>query len=154
MSKELLFISQHWDIEFNHAAGETASVFFKGIRERKEILGRRCPACKRVLLPPRSFCERCFVDTLEWVKVGKEGTIEAFTIVYEQFRGLPKPPYAIAYVLLDGASTAMVNFLKKVDLNNLQEALERIKIGARVKVVFKRKRRGRITDFWYELLHT
>ncbi len=139
------------DIEFGYAAGRAGSVFFNALGERKEILGTKCPECGRVLLPPRSFCERCFVETTEWVKVGNEGIIEAFTIVYENFEGLPEPPYAIAYVLLDGASTAMANFVKGMDLNNVEEALKHIKIGARIRVVFKRKRQGRITDFWYEL---
>ncbi|MCI0453579.1 MAG: Zn-ribbon domain-containing OB-fold protein [Candidatus Dadabacteria bacterium] len=152
MKDDLIFIAQRWDIEFKHAAGETASTFFKAIMQRREILGRLCPKCKRVLLPPRSFCERCFVETSEWVKVGGEGKIQSFTIVYEKFEGLPPPPYAIAYVLLDGASTAMVNFVKGLDLNNLDQAIKKIKIGAKVKVAFKRKREGRITDFWYELV--
>ncbi|HSE84196.1 MAG TPA: Zn-ribbon domain-containing OB-fold protein [Thermodesulfobacteriota bacterium] len=151
MGKNLIFIPQHWDIKFNHAAGETASVFFKAIMERKEILGKKCPKCERVLLPPRSFCERCFVQTTEWVKVGNEGKTEAFTIVYEKFEGLPDPPYIIAYVLLDGASTAMANFVKGIDLSDINEALKRVKIGAKVQVAFKRKREGRIMDFWYEI---
>jgi uncharacterized OB-fold protein len=152
MEGSFIFIPQRWDIKFNHAAGETGSAFFNAIMERKEILGKKCPRCKRVLLPPRSFCERCFVETTEWVKVGREGKIQAFTIVYEKFEGLPTPPYAIAYVLLDGANTAMANFVKGVDLSDVNQALERIKIGAMVRVIFKRKREGRITDFWYELV--
>jgi Predicted nucleic-acid-binding protein containing a Zn-ribbon len=119
--------------------------------EREEILGKKCPKCKRILLPPRSFCERCFIETTEWVRVGREGKIQAFTIVYEKFEGLPDPPYTVAYVLLDGASTAMVNFVRGLDLSDLNRALKRIKIGAKVKVAFKRKREGRITDFWYEV---
>ena len=152
MKDDLIFIPQRWDIKYNHAAGETGSTFFNAIKERKEIIGKKCPKCKRVLLPPRSFCERCFVETTEWVNVGKEGRIEAFTIVYERFEGLPDPPYAIAYVLLDGASTAMANFVKGVDLSDIKEALKRVKIGARVRVAFKKRREGRITDFWYELI--
>jgi hypothetical protein len=152
MKEDLIFIPQRWDIKFRHAAGETASAFFNAIMQRKEILGKKCPECKRVLLPPRSFCERCFVETDKWVKVGREGKIQSFTIVYEKFEGLPDPPYAIAYVLLDGASTAMVNFVKGLDLSDLNQAIKKIRIGAKVKVVFKKKRKGRITDFWYELV--
>lgn len=152
MENDLIFIPQRWEIKFNHAAGETGSTFFKAIMERKEILAKKCPKCERVPLPPRPFCERCFVETTEWVKIGKEGRIQAFTIVYEKFEGLPNPPYAIAYVLLDGASTAMANFVKGLDLSGINETLKRIKIGARVRVAFKRKRLGRITDFWYELV--
>jgi hypothetical protein len=151
MQNDLIFIPQHWDIKYDHAAGETGTRFFKAIMEQREILGKRCPRCKRVLLPPRSFCERCFVETKEWVRVGREGTIQAFTIVYEKFEGLPDPPYAIGYVLLEGASTAMANFVKGMDLSDINKALKRIKIGAKAQVAFRRKRQGRITDFWYEL---
>lgn len=151
MDKDLVQVPGRLDLEFSYAAGKTGSAFFKAIIDRKEILGTKCPECKRVLLPPRSFCERCFIETTEWVKVGNGGTIEAFTIVCEKFEGLPEPPYAIAYVLLDGASTAMANFVKGMELNDVEEALKHIKIGARVRVVFKKKRHGRITDFWYEL---
>jgi uncharacterized OB-fold protein len=34
------------------------------------------------------------IQTDEWVKVGTEGTIQAFTVAYEKFEGLPDPPYA------------------------------------------------------------
>jgi len=151
MNEDLILIPGRLEIEFNYAAGKSGSAFFRAIMDKKEILGRKCPNCERVLLPPRSFCERCFVETTEWIKVGKEGSVEAFTVVYEKFEGLPDPPYAIAYVLLDGANTAMANFVKGIDLNNIKEALKFLKIGAKVHVAFKRKREGRITDFWYEL---
>ncbi|MDA2919268.1 Zn-ribbon domain-containing OB-fold protein [Desulfobacterota bacterium AH_259_B03_O07] len=152
MEGDQIFVTQHWDIKYNHAAGETGSTFFKAIMDKKVILGKKCPKCKRILLPPRSFCERCFVETSEWVNVGKEGKIEAFTIVYEKFEGLPNPPYAIAYVLLDGASTAIANFVKGIDLKDINQALNHIKVGAKARVAFKRKREGRITDFWYEII--
>jgi len=81
-----------------------------------------------------------------------EGTIQAFTVVPVKFESLPDPPYAIAYVLLDGAGTAMVNFVKNVDLSDLRKAAKKLAIGKRVRVVFEKKRKGTIHDFHYELL--
>jgi hypothetical protein len=86
------------------------------------------------------------------VEVGQEGTIQAFTIVPVKFESLPDPPYAIAYVLLDGADTALVNFIGNVDLSDLKKAAKKIVIGKRVRVVFEKKRKGTINDFHYELL--
>jgi hypothetical protein len=81
--------SGEWNIHYDYAVGETATRFFLRLRDEGKIAGKRCPGCQAVLVPPRAYCERCFVKTEEWVDVGPEGTIEAFTIVYEPFDGLP-----------------------------------------------------------------
>ena len=151
MSAEPLVFEQRWDITFRHAAGETASRFFELLRASKRLEGRRCPKCQRVLMPPRAFCDRCHAATAEWVGVEPHGVIEASTIVYHAFRGMPAPPYALAYVRLGNADTAMFNFLRGVDLSEPRAASERIGIGSEVKVVFVDRPQGRMTDFWYEL---
>jgi len=148
---EIISVPGHWDISYNYSAGEVGSEFLRRLRDEQRISGRLCPVCERVLLPPRGFCDRCFVDTTEWVDVGSSGHIEAFTITTAAFLGQPEPPFAIAYVTLDGAGTAMVNFVKGVDLSNIERAAELLAIGNRVHVVWNPLREGRITDFYYEL---
>jgi hypothetical protein len=85
------------------------------------------------------------------VDVGTSGRIEAFTITSEAFLGLPEPPYAIAYVTLDGASTSMLNFVQGADLSDIERGAELLAIGNRVNVAWKTERQGRITDFYYQL---
>lgn len=138
-----------WNVACNYAVGTTGTKFFQALKEKK-IIAPKCSKCGLVMLPPRSFCERCFVPASEWVAVGKEGSIQAFTIVPVKFESLPDPPYAIAYVLLDGADTAMVNFVKNVDLSDIRQAAVRLAIGKRVRVVFAKRRKGAINDFHYE----
>lgn len=150
MSQEGRTIKAHWDLHYEHAIGPTASRFFDEIQSAEKILGKKCPQCDRVLLPPRSFCDRCFQETTDWVPVELEGRIEAFTIVYQAFKGLPDPPYALAYVLLDGADTAMAGFVKGLDLQDPAKAASGMQIGRRVKVVFGEERQGSVLDFWYE----
>jgi uncharacterized OB-fold protein len=150
-TQEILTVPGHWDISYQYAAGTTGSKFLRRLRDEKRISGVRCGKCRRVILPPRAFCDRCFLATDEWVDVGPGGVIESFTITTEPFLGLPDPPYAIAYVTLDGASTAMVNFVKGVDLSNIAEAARRLAVGNRVKVSWARRRKARITDFHYRL---
>ncbi len=150
MNQQGRSIRAHWDITYNHAIGPTASHFFGEIKENQKLMGKLCPDCKRVLTPPRSFCDRCYIETADWVELGKEGTIEAFTIVYQAFKDLPEPPYALAYVLLDGAHTAMAGFVRGIDLSDHKKAISRMNIGTRVKVVFAKERQGCILDFWYE----
>lgn len=152
MTNELIFIPGKWEIPYHYAAGKVSSRFFTEIRDNKRVLGIKCPQCKQVIMPPRGFCERCFVETEEWVEVGNEGTIEAFTITMEKWPGNPDPPFAIAYVRLDNADTAILNFVKGLDFSNLNETAEKLKIGTRVKIIFKEEREGKITDFEYGLL--
>ncbi|MCG2775375.1 MAG: OB-fold domain-containing protein [Desulfobacterales bacterium] len=151
MSGEMIKRKEVWNITYEHSIGETASHFFNEIIRNRQLVGRYCQGCDRVLVPPRQFCDRCFIPTTDWRDVGKEGVIEAATIIYEQFKSLPEPPYALAYVRIDGASTAIGNFLKGIDFSNQEEALEKIKIGNRVKVKFQEDLEGSILDFWFEL---
>jgi hypothetical protein len=141
-----------WSVEYTYAMGSTGAKFFNALKEEAKIIAPKCPKCSLVMLPPRSFCERCFVEAKEWVEVGAEGTIQSFTIVPVKFESLPDPPYAVAYVLLDGAGTAMVNFVKNLDLTDLPAAAKKLAIGNRVRVVFEKERKGTIEDFHYELI--
>lgn len=149
-----LQVPGHWDIRYEHSAGETASRFLRAIRDEEKLLGRKCPECERVLAPPREFCEECFVDTSEWIKLGPEGDIESFTIVPRKLGAGPEAPYALAYVKLDGADTAMVNEVEGIDLDDTDAAAQSLSMGTRVEVAFDppEEREGRITDFHYEVL--
>jgi uncharacterized OB-fold protein len=151
-SQELVYVPGHWNIKYEHAAGETVSKFLTELRDHGRVLGRCCPDSGRVLAPPRAFCEQSFVDTDEWVELGPDGHIESFTIVPNKLGAGPETPYAIAYVQLDGADTAMVNLLKGINLNDTEAAAKRLEVGTPVTTVFKPpdEREARITDFHYE----
>jgi uncharacterized protein len=151
---ELLSRQETWNITYDHALGETASYFFTQIRDNAKIFGRRDATSGRVLVPPRAFSDQSLEPTTEWVEVGPGGRIEAFTIVYERFRGLPEPPYAFGYVLLDSADTAIGGLFRGVDLSDAAAAAKRLAIGTRVTTKFADQRRGDILDFWFELSPT
>jgi hypothetical protein len=85
-------------------------------------------------LPPRAYCERSFELCDGWVEAGQESVIEASTIVTAAFDNLPPPPYAIAYARLDGISTALINFIREIDLSDASRAAELIKPGTPVRV--------------------
>lgn len=149
---EVVEIPGRWEINYLYSAGLTASRFFASLKEGKSFLATRCPECHLVYLPPRSFCEKCFIKIAEWLPLPLQGTVETFTIVREKFGGFPDPPYVVAYVKIDGADTAMANFIEGVDLSDQAKALEKIKIGTRVRAKFKNQREGKMTDFVFELL--
>lgn len=147
---EPLVIPAEWHVRYDYPAGETATRFFAGLRD-KRILATRCSASGLSYLPPRAYCERSFQPCDSWIEAGHEGVVEAATIVSAAFENLPPPPYAIAYVRLDGVDTALLNFVHGLDLSELPAAAARLSPGARVRVVFKDAPEGRITDFHYEL---
>jgi uncharacterized OB-fold protein len=143
-------IPGEWQVRYRYPVGLVAGRFFEGLRN-KRILATRCSVSGIAYLPPRAYCERSFEPCDEWVEAAHQGVIEAATIVTAAFENLPPPPYAIAYVRLDGASTALVNFVRGLDLSDVPRAAAALVPGTRVRVVFIDAPIGRITDFHYEL---
>ena len=145
------FFEQTWDLSYRHALGQTVGAFLAGLKDKK-LLGRRCPTCERALFPARSFCDRCHEPTTDWVEVGHRGVLEMFTIVYEAVPGmLVDPPYVLAYARLDGADTAVVGYLKGLDLTDVTKATQLITTGTPIQVRFSDNPIGQVTDFWFEL---
>jgi uncharacterized OB-fold protein len=147
---EAVVIEGRWDFHYTYFAGSAASRFFAGLRERR-ILGSSCPECGAVRVPARGFCDACFVETPDLVEVGQSGTLEAFTILSTSFPGLPDPPVVVGYVLLDGASSAVLNFVDGVDLGDIDAAGTELLRRPKVRVRFKDRPEGRITDFAFVL---
>jgi len=143
-------ITGEWHVRYNYSIGKVAGKFFEGLKHKK-ILATHCSKCGLSFLPPRAYCERSFEPCDQWIEAGLTGVIEAATIVSAQFENLPKPPYAIAYVRLDGVSTAIINFVRGMDLSNVEHAAQRLNPGTRVRVEFIDNPQGRITDFHYVL---
>lgn len=117
-------------IPFRYAAGAAGSRFLAALRDEKRILGVRCTACARVLVPLRAFCPACGDETLEEVEVGPGGTLQTWTA-----RG---DGTAFAVILLDGASTGIVH--------RLLDAAGAARCGLRVRARFAAERRGGILD--------
>ena len=90
-----------------------------------KLLIKHCTACNQPHWYPRPQCPFCMSDKTVWKESSGAGTIYTFSVTR---RGVPVP-YAIAYVRLDDGVTMMTNI---VDCD-----LDAIRIGARVKVVFK-----------------
>jgi uncharacterized protein len=146
--KQPMVIPGEWHVTYNYSTGKIAGQFFEALRERR-ILASSCSVSGRAYLPPRAYCESSFEPCDGWVEAGHEGVIEAATIVTAKFDNLPEPPYAIAFVRLDGVTTAMVNFVQGEDLSDVPAAIAKLQPGTRVAVRFKDEPEGRITDFHY-----
>lgn len=149
--QELITVDGKWDFEYRYFAGATSSRFFTELRDNRRIMGTRSSKDGRVLVPARSFSDADYQATGDWVEVGPGGVLEVFTIVGSKFPGLPDPPFVVAYVTLDGASTAILNHVTGLELDDLNAAAEKLMRRPRVKVVFKEERHGRITDFHFAI---
>lgn len=149
MKPETIRIPGLWRIEYQYTVGPQAAAFFEGL-QRGEMLGSACEQCGQVSVPPKAFCEKCFKRVSKMTPVGLCGTIAASTVVTTAFEGGPEVPYCVAYVTLDGASTATANYVRGLDLREPVTSLPReIAPGACVAVRFARERRGRLSDFWF-----
>jgi uncharacterized OB-fold protein len=146
---ETVRIPGQWNIPYQYTIGDFASAFFASLRDKK-FIGSRDAGTGEIAVPPKAFSERAFKPVTELVDVGSNGVIEAVTIVTAPFAGSPDVPYAVAYVKLDGATTAIANYVRGVDLGDGTSLPAELKIGSRVEAVFVPEPEGRITDFWFE----
>jgi uncharacterized OB-fold protein len=126
-----------------YAAGAVGSQFLIALRDKKTIMGTRCPTCNRVYVPARSVCKDCFGQLDEWVEVSDKGTLLTYTVCQQSSRVQPvEPPIVYGIIQLDGADTGIVHMLGEVDL-------EQLRIGMRVQAVFKENREASILDIKY-----
>ncbi|MFE4024012.1 Zn-ribbon domain-containing OB-fold protein [Streptomyces sp. NPDC059101] len=94
-------------LDYSYAPGRTQSRYIRALAERKTV-GERCPACRKVYVPPRGACPTCGVATGEPVEVGPRGTVTTFCIVNIKARNLDiEVPYVYAHIALDGADLAL-----------------------------------------------
>lgn len=126
-------------IPFAYAAGAAASRFLVALRDERRILGTRCPACRRVLVPARGFCATCWAEPGEWVEVGPEGTLVNWCTVRLPLPHLPAPPpVTLGLVRLDGADTDLLHLI-----GGDPGALRR---GVRLRPEWRPARQGHVLD--------
>jgi uncharacterized protein len=138
------------DVPYRFAAGEYMTRFLVELRDNGVFYGTRCPACRRVMIPPRIVCARCHVRSEEWVQLGSEGTLAAFTIMYipmtDPTTGKPHdPPFAYGSVKLDGCDAPVDHFL------NVEPDMDKLWVGMRFRAVLrpKEERTGDLSDIRY-----
>lgn len=97
---------------FHVTAGRDLSRFLAAIAERR-FLGRRCPGCRKVYVPPRGACPTCGAALGEDVAVAETGTLTTFCVVNIPVEGrVIELPYVYGSVLLDGADIAFAHLIQ------------------------------------------
>jgi len=117
-------------LEYEYTPGQAASRFLRGLLEKK-IRGQRCPACKKVYVPPRGSCPTDAVATTDEVEVAHTGIVTTFCVVNVAFAtNVLELPYVTAYVLLDGADIPIMHLVQEIP------AAE-VRMGMRVEAVWR-----------------
>lgn len=136
-----------WKPEYLYSLGEL-SPFFRDVVENKRLTATRCPNCRKVWMPPRGDCPDCYVEN-EWIPITGEGTVMSCSYCYFMGPGIDligylDLPYVFALIHLDGTDTYMFHGIKP-----RSQSMGEVRIGSRVKVVFREERRGTIGDFYF-----
>lgn len=133
--------------KFAWSAGIAMSKFLEELKNGK-IIATTCSQCRRIMVPPRIYCEKCYKPTDGWTFVKDTGTINTYSVSFLAADATRlKEPIIVAIINLDGASEGMGI------IHRLGEVKDRknIKIGTKVKAVWKppKERTGAITDIKY-----
>jgi uncharacterized OB-fold protein len=133
-------------VQYSFSLGPAMSRFLQELKNGK-IVGRKCNKCRRVIVPPRMFCEHCYGPSDEWVYLPDTGKVETFSISYlDADARRIKEPILVGVVSIDGASP-MHGFMHYFGGMKPEE----LHIGMKVKAVWKpeSEREGAITDIIY-----
>jgi hypothetical protein len=145
-SRKVTYVEDHPDIRYSWTAGQAISRFLNELKKGK-IIATRCNKCRRIMVPPRVFCELCYKPIDDWVYVKDTGTVQTFSISYIDPDAKPlDEPVIVAVISIDGASKNMGIMHVLGEVNP-----EDVYIGMKVKAVWKpeNEREGSVTDIKY-----
>ena len=132
---------------YERSMGEL-SPFFLAIKNDKKILGCKCAKCGMVRVPPMiTHCPDCEFAPTELVEVGQIGKMNTTPPItyFATSMFLDKAPFGRGRVILEGADTAL-SVMLYTTTGILVPGL--IKKGTEVKVIFRDKRVGQISDIY------
>jgi len=135
-------------LDYQHAYGHYYGTLFDGVKNDRRIRGVRCPSCRNVLVPPRPYCDACFVPTADWMDVPDTGVVQACSVVHIEFMGqrVP-PPYVYAEIVLDGTATRLIHTVGGLSAESAREG--GVRPGSRVQAVWSDRTTGSLSDIEY-----
>ena len=131
----------HVEADYIYTSGLAGERFFRELRDHGRLMGTKCPECGRSWLPPKLFCEDCFVEVRDWVDVPAEGRVAASCVVRVDLHDQPlRTPEVWGLIRFRGFEGGLVH--------RLLVPPERAKAGLTVKAVLRPEaaRTGAITD--------
>ncbi len=79
------------------------SQFFQNLKQGK-LTTTKCKKCGQLLWPPRIVCPNCFSSEFDWVDLGKEGELYAFTdiCIGAPLGFVQDAPFTVGFVKISG----------------------------------------------------
>ncbi len=116
-------------LDYEHTVSPGESDYLRALAAGR-LVGRRCPECGKIYLPPRGACPVDGIPTTTEVDLPDTGTVTTFCIVNVPFAGQRiTPPYVAASVLIDGADIPIQHLV-------LGCPPELVRMGMRVRAVW------------------
>ncbi len=91
----------------------------------------QCQDCATFIHPPYPVCHQCLSDRLEPQVMAGTGTIDTYTVNYQQWRPGLETPYVIARVAIDGTQDVILT------TNIVGCPVDEVSIGDKVRVTFE-----------------
>lgn len=115
---------------YHYSLGKQSRFFIELANRR--FFATACAGCGKVYAPPRPLCPACLQATT-WRELSGEGALETWSALHFSPGTNPdvaalETPYALAYVLLDGADSLFPHLLR-ADAADLR-------VGLRVRVAY------------------
>jgi len=84
---ELLTWKDSIELEkYVYTAGVMGDIFLKKLKEKK-IIGSKCEKCGNIYIPPRLYCENCYIKTNIVEIEQNKAYIDSFTVIYRDKYG-------------------------------------------------------------------
>lgn len=139
--RDLIQWKGNMEAKYLYTSGKAGEKFFEGLMDGK-ILANECPECGKVYVPPRLYCEDCFVRTEDdYIELEGTGTIRCYTVARtDTYEEELEEPEIWAIIDIHGADSGITH---KVDAD-----VDEVESGLEVKVVLKSKdeRNGTMND--------
>ena len=117
-------------LSVQHSASAPESTYLRALQQGV-LLGARCGQDGKVYFPPREADPATGRELDQFVQLPDTGIVTTFAIINIPFAGQRiKPPYVVAYILLDGADIPFLHLVTGIDAAD-------VRMGMRVKAVWK-----------------
>lgn len=128
--RDLIQWKGHMEAKYLYTSGKAGAKFFEGLMDGK-ILANECPECGKVYVPPRLYCEDCYVRTDgEYKELEGTGTVKCYTVAKANtYDEELEEPEIWAIIEMDGTDSGITH---KVDAD-----VDEVEPGLEVELVLK-----------------
>ncbi|OGP57619.1 MAG: hypothetical protein A2V67_09360 [Deltaproteobacteria bacterium RBG_13_61_14] len=130
-----------WDVKYRWTfRQDLMDRYVAGLKEKK-LWGTKCHRCGRVYVPPKDICGKCFEEIDEnWVEVKDRAELVTYTVGYTSITGQPYPePQITGTVRFEGSDSWALGPIRGLKP-------EDIKVGMKLKVVWREETKGQLSD--------